>query len=231
MSTEIPRPRALDPDDLLSVIRGERGYALSYHELLARTDPRMLLAYRQLYSEFTLQPRHLDDRRRELIWTGLLTAASEHVGSLHLERALAAGVEKRELRAAVRLAGVAEGWDALDFAHSRWGELLGSDDPVEGYDRLIVAARGDLEAEEAELVMLVCAGSRMCEAQFVAHLRRAYDMGIAEAEIVETVSYLLLPKGANTLLWATDLYLDQIRIGAITPGALLQEASHDVRRS
>ncbi|WP_108667226.1 carboxymuconolactone decarboxylase family protein [Euzebya rosea] len=230
MTDDVARPDLVDPDDLLAVIRGERGYALSYHELLARTDPRMLLAYRQLYSEFTLQPRHLDARRRELVWTGLLTAASEHVGSLHLERALAAGVPTAELRAAVRLAGVAEAWDALHFAHSRWGDLLGSDDHEAGYDQLVAAARGPLTAAEAELVLLVCAGSRMCEDQYVAHLRRAYAMDVSEVEIVETVSYLLLPKGANTLLWATDLYLDQFRQGTLVPGGTLESVSHDVRR-
>lgn len=219
-----------DADMLLDTIRGERGYTLSYHELLARTDLPLLRAYRQLYAAFALTPRHLDQRRRELIWTGLLTSAHEHVGSLHLERAVKAGVKPWELRVAVRLAGVCEMWDALTFAHERWAELLDSDDPVAGYRVMTAAARGDVDEADAELVMLTCAGSRMCETQFVTHLRRCYELGLPEEEIVEAVSYLLLPRGANTLLWATDVYLDEIRDGSIRPGPLLTAVSHETRR-
>lgn len=220
----------IDADALLDVIRGERGYTLSYHELLARTDPRLLSAYRQLYSEFTLVPRHLDERRRELIWAGLLTIASEHVGSLHLERALKVGVEKAELRSAVAMAGVCESWTGFAFAHGHWPDLLGSDDPSVIYRQLITTARGQISEADAELVLLTCAGSRMVEDQFAHHVRRCYDLGIAEADIVEAVSYLLLPRGANTLLWAMDVYLDQIKDGSVTAGPLLQKVSHDVRR-
>ena len=115
----------IDPDTLLAEIRGERGYALSYHEVLARTDTDFLVAYRELYRQFTLVPRHLDARMRELIWTGLLCSIDEFVGSLHLERAIAAGVPTDELRAAVRLGGAAFAWDAVTFAHDHWPHLLG----------------------------------------------------------------------------------------------------------
>ncbi|MEO6158518.1 MAG: carboxymuconolactone decarboxylase family protein [Ilumatobacteraceae bacterium] len=212
-------------------MRAERGYLLSYHEVLARTDPALLEAYRRMYSQLTLEPRHLDARLRELVWTGLLTVAGEHVGSLHLDRALAAGVTVAELRLAVRLAGATASWTALSFAHQNWAALLGRPGAEADYRQMVEIAGAGLESRDLELVLLVCAAARMCEEQFLNQLRRCYDLGIPEAEIAETVSYVMQPLGANTLLWATDRWLDALADGSIIAGEMLGDVSFDVRRT
>lgn len=221
---------AADASALLERIRGERGYALSYHELLARSDPRLLSAYRDLYAEFTLNPRHLDARRREIVWTGLLTAIDEHVGSIHLERARTAGVTVEELRAAVRLAGAAAGWDAVAFATHHWPQFLDDAAAEDEYRILVDGARAPLDEVDTHLTLCLVAGARTREDQFLFHLRELYHLQVAETHIAETVSYLLLPTGANTLLWATDLWFDAVRDGIVEPGDILREVSFETRR-
>lgn len=218
-------------DQLLEQIRGERGYALSYHELLARTDPRLLEAYRELYARFTLEPRHLDTRRKELIWTGLLAAADEHVGSIHLERARDAGVSVEELRAAARLGGVAASWGAIAFAAEHWAHLLDAPSAFDEYWTVVDGAREPLDEVDASLLLLTVSGARLCEPQFVSHLSRLYELGVDERQVAEAVSYLLLPMGANTLLWATDRWFDAMSSGTITAGDVLRTVSFGVRRT
>lgn len=221
-----------EPDALLAEIRGERGYALSYHEILARTDTALLIAYRELYRAFTLEPRHLDTRQRELIWTALLSAIDEFVGSVHLERALAAGVPHGELRAAVRLGAVASSWDAIAFAHGNWPHLLG-DGPsgAEEYRGVVAAVRGSIAEVDADLVLVCVAAARMRREQFLHHLRAAIDAGVPEREIIEAVSYVMVPTGANTFLWATDLWMECVRDGSVPAGEVMSQVSFDTRTS
>lgn len=221
---------SIDPEVLLAEIRGERGYALSYHEMLARTDTEFLVAYRELYRQFTLVPRHLDARRRELIWTALLCSIEEFVGSIHLERALAAGVRHTELRDAVRLGGIAHAWDAIAFAHSEWTHLLG-DGPTgpDEYRVVIEGARGDLSLLEADLILVCVAGARMKERQFLHHLGVLLEAGVPEREILESVSYIMLPTGANTFLWATDAWMTAVRSGDLPAGEVMSRVSFDTR--
>jgi alkylhydroperoxidase/carboxymuconolactone decarboxylase family protein YurZ len=221
---------AIDPDALLAEIRGERGYALSYHEILARTDPAFLSAYRELYRQFTLVPRHLDARKRELIWTALLCSIDEFVGSIHLERALAAGVDPAELRAAVRLGGVASAWDAIVFAHDHWAHLLGSGSSgLDEYRVVIDGCRGPISSIDADLILVNVAGARMKKEQFLHHLTVLLEAGVPEREIVESVSYIMVPTGANTFLWATDVWLEAVQAGEIPPGEVMSQVSFDTR--
>lgn len=219
-----------EAESLLGRMREERGYALSYHEILAATAPELLSAYRGLYARFTLDERHLDVRDRELIWTGLLTTAHEHVGDIHLDRAIAVGVGQAELRAAMRLGAVANAFDAVDFACRSWSRCLDGATTADEYGRLVRAAGEPLEPVLVDLILLTVAGSRTCAAQFLLHLHALYRAEVDERHIAEAVSYLLLPKGANTLLWATDLWMDELREGRLPLRGVLAGVSFDVRR-
>lgn len=222
----------IDPDELLAEIRGERGYALSYHEILARTDAEFLTAYRRFYRSFTLDPRHLDARRRELIWAGLLAQIEEYVGSLHLERALAAGVTHAELRAAIRLGAVVASWKAISFAHTHWARLLGDGPDGAAEYRLVVdGARGPLTEVEADLILVNVAGARMDRDQFLHHLARLIAADVPEREIIEAISYLMVPMGANIFLWATDTWFEAVEEGLLPKGEVLSQVSFDTRKT
>lgn len=216
-------------DAILGEIRGERGYTLSYHELLARTDPDLLVAYRDMYRRFTIESRRLDTRRRELIWTALLTAIREYVGSVHIERATSAGVPIEDLRAAVRLAGASLSWGAVEYAHGNWTDLLGGASGPDEYRRVVAGCRSPISEVDADLILLVLAGARMAREQFLHHLERSVAAGLPEPEIVEAISYLLVPLGANIFLWATDTWLEAVRAGEVPAGEITALASADIR--
>ncbi len=183
-------------EDALAQLRAEHGYLLSCHEVLGRLGPAVLDAYGDLYRTCSLSQRFLDQRQRELVLVGLLTACQGATGSQHLTRARAAGVRKQELAAAVTLAGVADAWPALAFAVQHWQSFLDSD--VERlYLALVEAGRRPIEPELADLILLVAHGAHRRDAPFVYHLQRAIEAGLPETHLAEAVSYLLLPLGSN----------------------------------
>lgn len=217
-------------DPILDDVRAERGYTLSYHEIFARTEPAFLRRYAELYRSFTLDERYLSARERELVWVGILVADSEAVGTLHLERALTAGITEAEIGDAVGVAAVAYGWPAMSFVAGAWSHTVTF--PLwERYEAQLVAAAPGLSAREIELVALATQAALQHEPAFLHHLARLYATETPEREIAEAVSYLLLPKGANAMLWATDSWLAAIADGHLQPGAELDGVNTDTRRS
>lgn len=200
--------------DLLNELKRERGYLLSYHYVLDRLDPALLEAYGGLYRTCTLRERFLSARTRELIWVALLTELREKVGDIHIERAKACGVTESELNVAVRLAAISGSWDALEFAES-WSDTPANEKVAKQYRSIVSSAGRGLSDSEQELLMLTVQGARRARAPFIMHLRAAIELSVSEAEIAEALSYLLMPAGANALLWTTDQWLDAIRQGEL----------------
>ncbi|MGV9802963.1 carboxymuconolactone decarboxylase family protein [Mycobacterium sp. NPDC003449] len=217
-------------ESLLDTIRGERGYTLSYHEIYARTEPDFLARYADLYRAFTLDQRILSPRERELVWIGILVADGERVGTLHLERALEAGITPDEVGDAVAVAAVAHGWPALAFVDDAWTHAV-EFSMWTRYAALLKRSAPLLSAREIELVATATQGALQHGAALLWHLERLYAAGTPEAEIGEVISYLLLPKGANTMLWATDLWLGAIADGRLTAGETLAGVNTATRRS
>ncbi|MDO3684946.1 carboxymuconolactone decarboxylase family protein [Micromonospora sp. C28ISP2-4] len=214
----------------LAAIRAERGYLLSYHEVYARTEPGFLEAYTRLYRRFTLDERHLSARERELIWVGLLVADEEAVGTLHVERGYAAGLTTDEMAQATAVAGAAAAWRPIFFAARSWSATL----PMDGfacYHALLAAAAPDLSGREADLIAVVVHAVHQQEEAFLHHLDRLYAAGVQERDVAEAISYLLLPRGANALLWATDQWLAAVESGRITPTGELAGVNTRTRRS
>lgn len=214
--------------EVLERIRAERGYTLSYHEIYSRIEPSFLEAYGGLYRACTLDRRFLSPRWRELVWVGLLAAAQEGIGSIHLDRGRDAGVSPHEFSAAIRLAGIAESWDTLAFAHSNWSAYLPDLELAGLYLEQADIARGPLEAEVSDLLLMVVHAIRQRPEPFLLHLRRCYT-GVAEEQIAEALSYILQPVGANQLLWATDLWLEALRDGRLEPSPVLGRGNFTTR--
>lgn len=216
---------------LLDRIRGERGYTLSYHEIYSRLEPSFLEAYADLYRACTLTPRALDARRREAVWVALLAAIDEEVGSIHLDRAIAAGASSEDLADAVRLAALADTWPTLAFAHRHWQAYLEPATRQTTYLRLVEDGRGGIGATTADLVLMVVQAAQERPEPYLLHLQRCHQAGLPEVQIAEALSYLLQPCGANRLLWATDRWLDALRDGTLPPSPTLGTAELETRRA
>ncbi len=216
--------------EVLARLLAERGYLLSYHHVYARLEPVLLERYGALYRSLTLEDRFVAPRVREMVWVGLLAVVAEGVGSLHLERARAAGVRPEELDAAVRLAAIATGWPTLEFGATRWRAFL-ANGAEHLYATLVAAGRAPLEESLADLVLLVAHAALRAEAPFLYHLRRLLVGGMPETHIAEALSYLLNPCGANGLLWATDAWFDGLRRENLPPSPTFGQADYTTRTS
>jgi alkylhydroperoxidase/carboxymuconolactone decarboxylase family protein YurZ len=215
---------------ILDEVRTERGYTLSYHEIFARTEPVFLQRYADLYRAFTLDDRFLSPRVRELVWVGVLVADNEAVGTLHLERALEAGITEAEIGDAVAVAAVAHGWPAMRFVADTWQHTVHF--PLwERYDAMLRDAAPTLSEREIGYVALITQAALQHRPAFLHHLDKLYVSGAPENEIAEVVSYLLLPKGANAMLWATDVWLEAIAEGRLSGGRHLDGVNTETRRS
>ena len=212
--------------EILQNLKSERGYLLSYHFVLNQLDPLLLEAYGGLYRTCTLRERFLSARTRELIWVALLTELREKVGDIHIERAKVCGVTESELSAALKLASISAAWDALEFAGS-WSGTLADDEVIKQYRSIVSFAGDGLNQSEQELLMLTVQGARRTRTPFIMHLRSALELGVSEAEIAEALSYLLMPAGANALLWTTDQWLDAVRQGELPESATFGKATFE----
>lgn len=218
-----------DGGPLLAAIRSERGYTLSFHEILARIEPAYLSAYADFYRAITLSSRTLTPVQRECVWISLLVAAREEVGTIHVDRAREAGVGPDEVDAFVALAAVADAWEALEFVAEAWdrGSAGGR---AAAYLALVEAAAGGADPTTVDLALLAAQAARRRRAPFVIHLQRLVGRGVAEAAIVEALTYVQQPCGANSLLWATDLWLDALRGGELPASTLLGTGDFETRR-
>lgn len=213
--------------ELLAAIRAERGYTLSFHELLARADPDYLVAYRAFYRATTLDQRVLTAHDRELVWVAILSCAVADVGTIHVERALAAGVDVEECHDAITLTALAHTWPTYAFAAGGWSRFLHTD-PLGRYLALVERNRGRLEPGPAHLALLAAHAVLRQEEPFVAHLRLALAAGQAEAAVAEALTYLCNPVGSNALQWATDTWFEAVRGGRLPAIDLL---GHDPPRT
>lgn len=219
----------IDGRRLLEGIREERGYTLSFHEILARLDPEYLVAYRDFYRAITLGERVLSPQQRETVWICLLVSVREEVGTIHVERARAAGVGEEEVAAFIGLAAVADAWDSFAFAAEHWSWLV-EDRSEAGYLGIVTSVSDGLDPIAVELALLAAHAGRRRRRPFEIHLRRLHERGVSEAAIIEAITYVQQPCGANTLLWATDTWLDAMAEGVVPVGAPLADVPSGTRR-
>lgn len=195
-------------EELLDRLRTERkGYLLSYHEIFARIEPSLLEAYAELYRRLNLTPRTLTEFDREFIWVGLLASIHEEVGSIHIERAIVAGMSSEEMLASIRCTGFADSWPTLEFSERAWSRFIGHRTIDVYADGLGELAKG-VEMRIVHLTLMNIQGQRQRREAFDYHLLAALEAGATTAQVAEALSYLLVPIGANGFLWCTDRWLE-----------------------
>lgn len=197
-----------ESDELLSRLREERkGYLLSYHEIYARIEPSLLEAYGELYRRLNLTPRTLTEADREFIWVGLLASIHEEVGSIHIERAITAGLTSEDMLRSIRCTAFADGWPTLEFSERAWAKFIGHR-ALDVYEEGLRALAGDADLRIVHLTLMNIQGHRQRREAFDYHLLQAIAAGATTAEVAESMSYLLVPIGANGFLWCTDRWLE-----------------------
>jgi alkylhydroperoxidase/carboxymuconolactone decarboxylase family protein YurZ len=205
MVSEAPEPRAGADDPAapdadavarrLDAVRAKRGYLLPHHGLLAVADPALLEAYDAAYTALTLTPRHLDERRKEFVWLGILIATDEAIATHHIAKFRDAGGADAEIEAAVRLAGFARSLPAFAFAGDAWGRHLPGYETQEAYRTALTALLSDRTVAPG-LVEIALAAVHACLKQWRAlewHIAGAYAEGVPEVELAEAISLTMFP--------------------------------------
>jgi alkylhydroperoxidase/carboxymuconolactone decarboxylase family protein YurZ len=197
----------------LDAVRAKRGYLLPHHGLLAVADPALLEAYDAAYTALTLRPRHLDDRRKEFVWLGILIATDEAIATHHIAKFRDAGGDDAEIEAAVRLAGFARSLPAFAFAGDAWGRHLPGYETQAAYRAALTALLSDRRVAPG-LVEMALAAVHACLKQWRAlewHVEGAYAAQVPEVELAEAISLTMFPGSVPVFVDACAVWHRLIR--------------------
>jgi alkylhydroperoxidase/carboxymuconolactone decarboxylase family protein YurZ len=204
-----------DGEAILAAVEAKRGYTLPYHRLFARHAPELLRDYDRFYESLTLARRLLTPVQRETVWAGLLAAAREVHGFIHMRRATAAGMSHDDIACAVAIAAVTEAFAVMTFSGSNWSAWTLPEALEARYLALFEAAAVGLDPGLAHLTAAVAMAARRDRAGTVLHLARAFANRITPGEACEGLSYLLLPCGGNTLIEAVSFWEEAAKAGVL----------------
>ena len=196
---------------VLEKVRRKRGYLLSYHRLLHGISPELLSAYDEFYTQFTLTGRALTPVQKETVWIALIAATRARVGTIHLRRAVQAGMDKDAIADAFALAAACESLDALSFSGGAFPEWTDEPRLVKRYLRAFDAARGRARPALAEIAAVVAHAGRRNAAGMRIHLVRAFKRGSKREQVAEALAYVLLHCGGPTMLDAMECWLKLVR--------------------
>ena len=199
----------------LDKVRRKRGYLLSYHRLLHDLDPQLLTTYDTFYTRLTLVERVLSPVEKETVWIALIAATRARVGTIHLKRAVKAGMGKDAIADAVALAAACETLDALGFAQNAFPEWVSEDRLVKRYLKAFDAARGRTRPLVAEIAALVAHAGQRRAAGMRIHLVRAFKRGARREQVAEALSFVLLHCGGPTMLAAMDDWIATAKLNLV----------------
>jgi alkylhydroperoxidase/carboxymuconolactone decarboxylase family protein YurZ len=208
------RPGALEEmdmarrPDVLETVRRKRGYVLSYHRMLAELDPELLAAYDAFYTRLTLTERVLSPLEKETVWIALIAAPRARVGTLHMRRAVQAGMGRDAIADAVALAAACESLDALGFAADAFPDWADEPRLTRRYLRAFEAARGRTRPLLAEIAAVVAHAGRRSGAGMRIHLVRAFRRGAKRAQLAEALSFSLLHCGGPSMVDAIECWIE-----------------------
>lgn len=196
---------------VLAEVRRKRGYVLSYHRLLHGIAPELLAAYDAFYSQFTLTGRTLTPVQKETVWIALIAATRARVGTIHLRRAVQAGMGKDAIADALALAAACESLDALAFAQGAFPQWTDEARLRRRYLRAFDAARGRMRPALADIAAVVAHAGRRNVAGMGIHLVRAFRRGAKRAQVAEALLFVLLHCGGPTMVAAMECWLKMVR--------------------
>jgi alkylhydroperoxidase/carboxymuconolactone decarboxylase family protein YurZ len=193
---------------ILRKMRKKRGYLLDYHRLLGNLDPELLATYDAFYTQMTLVDRVLGRVEKETIWIALIVATRARIGTLHMRRAVEAGMSKDAIADAVALAAACESLDAQLFSQEAFPDWVGSDTSLKKYLKTFEAARGKVPPYLAEVAAVIAHAGARRPAGMRIHLVRAFKAGAKREQIAEGLSFALLHCGGPTMVQAVQCWVE-----------------------
>ena len=195
-----------DGEQLLDAMFAKRGYLLSYHRMLAASDPQLLANYDALYTRLTLDQRVLTPVERETVWVALIATTREKYAVFHFDRAVAAGMDNEAIGDAVAIAAACEAFDAMHFAQAHFTAWVAESAATQRYRRMFEAARGRLPPATAEIAAVVCHAAHRNASGMRVHLAGAFAGSATREQVAEALAYVLLHRGGPTMIDAVNCW-------------------------
>lgn len=195
-----------DGAELLAAMLAKRGYLLSYHRMLAASDPQLLANYDALYTRLTLDQRVLTPVERETVWVALIATTREKYAVFHFDRAVAAGMGHEAIGDAVAISAACEAFDGMHFAQGAFTKWVPGSAAMQRYLRMFEAARGQIPAATAEISAVVCHAAHRNADGMRVHLARAFAAGATREQMAEALAYVLLHRGGPTMIDAVNCW-------------------------
>jgi alkylhydroperoxidase/carboxymuconolactone decarboxylase family protein YurZ len=211
---------SLDPiaaADRLKAVREKRGYLMPHHGLLALTAPALLEGYDACYTALTLGKRHLSERDKEFIWLGILAVKEEFLATQHVGNFLKAGGNDKHVIMAVRMAAFAQGASAFEFAESYWSSHVPKMNGRGQYLHGLHALVDDASVQETTLHLAMAAIHTSIGnwAQLKWHISATYDLGVAETELAEALSYSMFTGSIPHFIEGCAVWHEMIKAGEV----------------
>jgi len=191
---------------LLEEMLAKRGYLLSYHRMLAASDPGILSAYENLYTRLVLNERALNLAEREIVWIALIVVTRVRYATFHFERATQGGLDDASIVDSAAIGAACESFDALHFNQNAFAKWLPEEQAMQRYFAMFDTARGNLPPAIAEVAAVVCHGALGNAAGMRAHFARAFKLGATTEQMAEGISYLLQHRGGPTMIDAVNCW-------------------------
>jgi len=211
------------PDEVrkrLSDHFAQRGFILPQQGMMAVAMPDFQDGYTKLYAALTQQENHLTAYEREFVWMGILSAAGESIGTHHVKLFRDNGGTSAQMEIVTALVALAMGTSrSFEFMHRHWQQHFPPMDAVATYRNAVSRLVGDsgVPLELAKYMMLgvhTTFGHRWGVEQTLLAL---YETGGDEGKMAESISLPFLAAGINRLIDASEIWLELIRSGRVTP--------------
>lgn len=190
-----------------------RGYLLPQQGMMAVAMPDLQDAYTVMYSALTLQQNHFTPYEREVAWMGILIAAGESIGTHHVKLFIDCGGTPKEAEAIMGLVAMAMGASrSYEFMHRHWQQYFAPLDAVASYreNALKLTAGTNITPEMTRLTLLAVHTTFGHKWGIEQELLAAYEMGLHEGKIAESISLPFWAAGVNRMIDACEIWLHLI---------------------
>ena len=163
----------------------------------------------------TLKRRYLDNLTKEIVWLGILIAVEEKAGRIHLQRAREAGITSRELRDLLTFTQLARGFNTVEFVGKNWTDMMTLAEAEQNYLEAVdhLSENSALTTKARELLLIGVHAALVQRQALQLHIKRAKRIGLADEDIGEAISYVIIPCGGNVLLKAAEVIKDMASRG------------------
>lgn len=210
----------------LDKVKAARGRLMPNHAVLAIEFPAMLEIYEALYAATTMTFTTLAPRDKKFVLLTVVASAGIPLGAHHVRDFLGAGGTPDQVRAAMRLALLANGARALDAVGPSWDPVV----PGMTYDGLVTdetiafGTASGIDAGVVDLALVCGHATQRAWDKVAVHIVRAKAKGVNDAALAEALTTMILPAGNPLFVQAAAVWHALVAEGKVDAGPAYRHA-------